>query len=84
MTYIRFVGGTYHYDVDASKLTAEQLAEVTAIHEAGDSHRAQAMAQGYEHAAILAELNAADAAEPKRDRRFLARNRPSPARRSRP
>jgi hypothetical protein len=49
---MRFVGGTYFFDVNETLLTDSQRAEVRAIAAAGDPHRAQRLAESYELQAI--------------------------------
>jgi hypothetical protein len=51
---MRFVGGTYFFDVDETLLTDSERSEVRAIAEAGDPYRAQRLAESYELQAIRA------------------------------
>jgi hypothetical protein len=57
---MRFIGGTYHYDVDETLLTDAQRAAVRALAAAGHRHRAQQLAESYELRAIRAALDEQD------------------------
>ena len=69
---MRFVGGTYFFEVDETLLTDSQLAEVRAIAATGDSHRAQHLAESYELQAIRAIRAAGHDADNPRFSEFIS------------
>lgn len=70
---MKFIDAPYFAEIDAALLTPAQINELHALAQT-DAHAAQARAEALEQEAIRRQLDAADAAEPKRDRRYLSRN----------
>ena len=70
---MRFVGGTYYYDVDDTLLTDAQRAAVRALAAAGHRHRAQQLAESYELRAIRAALDEKDKRRRTQSRRGSVR-----------